>query len=69
METILIISALLGLVERLLPKVKELADGGEITKEKQDEIRRRYNELSGDLDAAFGGDHWKVRPDPNGPDA
>lgn len=64
MEIILIINALLALVENLLPKVKELADGGEITKEKQDEIRARYDKLAGNMDEAFGGDHWKVRPDP-----
>lgn len=64
METVAIIAALLGLVEKLIPKLTELAAGGVITKAKQDEIRRRYEELSGDLDAAFGGEHWKVRPDP-----
>lgn len=64
METILIINALLLLVEKLLPKVTELANGGVITKEKQAEIRARYDAIKNNLDVEFGGDHWKVRPDP-----
>lgn len=64
METVAIIAALLGLVEKLIPKLTELAAGGVITKAKQDEIRARYDKLANNMDEAFGGEHWKVRPDP-----
>lgn len=64
METVAIISVLLTLVEKLLPKLTELASNGKITKEQQEQIRARYDKLAGNMDEAFGGDHWKVRPDP-----
>lgn len=64
METVAIISVLLTLVEKLLPKLTELANNGVITKEQQEQIRARYDKLAGNMDEAFGGDHWKVRPDP-----
>lgn len=66
-ETILLISGILTLLEKFIPKIKEWTEGGVITKEVQDEIRARYDKLAGNLDEAFGGDHWKVRPDPEPP--
>jgi hypothetical protein len=53
------------LLEQFIPKIQGwMSDsGGTITKDQQDEIRRRYDELRNNMDSAFGGDHWRVRPD------
>lgn len=60
-ETILVVNVLLALLEQLIPKLANLGDAN-ITAEQQEAIRARYDALTADMDAAFGGDHWRVRP-------
>jgi len=61
-EIIMVINVLLALIEQLVPKITQWANEGNITTEEQEAIRARYDALTADMDAAFGGTHWRVRP-------
>jgi hypothetical protein len=60
MEYAAAVSAALTLLEFLLPKIEDAVKRGEVSPEKQKELRDRYNQLRAQGDTAFSGPEWKV---------
>lgn len=60
MEEIALANAALGLVELLIPRIKQLAQSGQISPEQQQAVRDKYNSLRKAGDAAFAGPEWQT---------
>lgn len=60
MEEIILASAALALLEKLLPVIQQQVKTGQITPEEQQKIRDQYNSLRNQGDAAFAGPEWNI---------
>lgn len=53
-------NAALALAETLIPKIREMANSGEITPEDQLAVLSRYRSLKAQADGQFSGPEWTV---------
>lgn len=58
--TIALASAALKLIKQTVTDIKAAWDNGEISAEKQDEVRAEFESLRNQLGGEFTGSHWEL---------
>lgn len=63
-KTLALALALMDLLEELVPMIGERVKSGTVSAEDQANVLNKFESLKARAGGEFGGDHWRIDPDP-----